>query len=86
MKNPVRLDDPTLHGGVVKTASSTFDIDGKMVALLHDIVTCPQHGDNPIVESGEGYDDEDGRKWAVDGCKTQCGSVVRATTTGCDIE
>ncbi|WP_250865552.1 PAAR domain-containing protein [Caballeronia sp. INSB1] len=84
MKNPVCKGDPTSHGGVVKTASSSFDIDGRMVALLHDIVTCPQHGDNPIIESGEGYE-EDGRKWVADGCLTRCGSVVHAATKGMDI-
>ncbi|MGS0891685.1 PAAR domain-containing protein [Burkholderia stagnalis] len=48
MKNPIRLGDATTHGGIVKTASSTFDLDGRKVALLHDVVSCPEHGDNPI--------------------------------------
>ncbi|SAL74768.1 PAAR repeat-containing protein [Caballeronia arvi] len=84
MTKLVCLDDPTSHGGNVITASSTFDLDGRRVALLRDIVSCPEHGDNPIIESGEGYD-EGGRKWIVDGCRSQCGSVVRATSTGMDV-
>ncbi|SAK73259.1 PAAR repeat-containing protein [Caballeronia glebae] len=84
MKQPVRLGDPTSHGGVVKTASSSFDIDGRNVALLHDIVTCPLHGDNRITECGDGYN-ENGRQLVADGCRTQCGSIVRATTKGMDI-
>jgi uncharacterized Zn-binding protein involved in type VI secretion len=85
MTRPVMLGDPTTHGGVVKTASSTFELEpGKHVALLGDIVTCPQHGDNPIMECREGYD-EDGRKWVAHGCKTQCGSTVQATTQDMDI-
>ncbi|SAK53419.1 PAAR repeat-containing protein [Caballeronia temeraria] len=84
MKQPVRKGDPTSHGGVVKTASSSFDIDGRNVALLHDIVTCPMHGDNPIIECGDGYE-EHGRKLVANGCRTQCGSAVKATATGMDI-
>ncbi|WP_233411336.1 T6SS effector phospholipase Tle3 domain-containing protein [Paraburkholderia kururiensis] len=36
MNPPVCLGDPTTHGGVVKTASSTFNLDGRKVALWHD--------------------------------------------------
>ena len=85
MKQPVCKGDPTSHGGIVKTASSTFELEeGRMIALHLDIVSCPQHGDNPIIEHGEGYD-EGGRKWVVDGCKSQCGSIVQATSKGMDI-
>ncbi|SAL84242.1 PAAR repeat-containing protein [Caballeronia arvi] len=86
MTQPVILGDPTTHGGVVKTASSTFELeDGRNVALIHDIVSCPLHGDNPIIESGAGYE-EDGRNWVVHGCKSQCGSIVGATTEAFEIE
>jgi len=81
MKNPVREGDKTTHGGLVKSASSTFRLEGKRVALHLDVVTCPEHGDNPIVEHGEGYG-EGGRKWVVDGCRTQCGSLVIASESG----
>jgi len=84
MKTPVRLGDATTHGGVVKTASSTFILDSRKVALLHDIVSCPEHGDNRIIECGEGYS-EGGRKWVVHRCRTACGSEVLASTTGMKI-
>lgn len=84
MKIPVRLGDRTTHGGVVKTASSTFTLDGSKIALHHDIVSCPEHGDNRIVESGEGYN-EGGRGWALDRCRTACGSEVIASGTGMKI-
>lgn len=86
MTRPVILGDRTSHGGLVKTASSTFELEpGRHVALFRDIVTCPQQGDNPIIETGQGYD-EDGRKWIVHGCKTQCGSIVEASTEGFELE
>ncbi|CAG4903087.1 PAAR domain-containing protein [Paraburkholderia saeva] len=84
MKKPVCEGDPTTHGGVVKKATSTFKLDGRMVALQYDIVTCPLHGDNPIIEHGEGYR-EDGRKLVVDGCATECGSRVIAKAEGMKI-
>jgi uncharacterized Zn-binding protein involved in type VI secretion len=84
MTKPVREDDRTTHGGVVKKATSTFKLDGRMVALYRDIVTCPEHGDNPIIEYGDGYR-EGGRQWVVDGCRTQCGSRVIASTDGMKI-
>ncbi|QTO51829.1 PAAR domain-containing protein [Burkholderia latens] len=80
----VCLGDATTHGGVVKTASSTFDLDGRKVALLHDVVTCPEHGDNPIVECSEGYSEGD-RKWVMHMCRTHCGSHVIANSTGMKI-
>ncbi|MGF6969833.1 putative Zn-binding protein involved in type VI secretion [Paraburkholderia sp. WC7.3g] len=84
MTKPVREGDRTSHGGVVKKATSTFTVDGKKVALIGDIVSCPEHGDNPITEHGEGYS-EGGRKWAVDGCRTACGSAVKASSDGVNI-
>ncbi|MBW9107019.1 PAAR domain-containing protein [Paraburkholderia phenoliruptrix] len=84
MTKPVCKGDRTSHGGVVKTASATFTLDGRKVALIEDIVSCPEHGDNPIIEHGEGYG-EGGRKWVVDGCRTQCGSRVIAGTDGMKI-
>ncbi|WP_118178588.1 PAAR domain-containing protein [Paraburkholderia phosphatilytica] len=84
MKTPVREGDTTTHGGIVKTASSTFKLEGRRVALHLDIVTCPEHGDNPIIDHGEGYA-EAGRKWVVDACRTQCGSLVIASQSGMKI-
>lgn len=81
MKDPALIGDDTDHGGKVKTASSTFLIGERRVALLGDLVSCPEHGDNPIIESGEGYC-EDGRKLALHGCRTASGSIILATPSG----
>ncbi|WP_035051591.1 PAAR domain-containing protein [Andreprevotia chitinilytica] len=71
----IRLFDKTSHNGHVKSASSTLDIEGRIAAVIGDIVSCPIHGDNPIVEGDASWLDE-GRAIVVDGCKTACGSVV----------
>lgn len=85
MSHPVLLGDPTSHGGSVKTATSSFTIDGRRAALVGDLVSCPEHGDNPIVEGGTGYS-EYGRKLAVHGCRSECGSVMMAASSGATIE
>ncbi|MDR5792902.1 PAAR domain-containing protein [Caballeronia sp. LZ008] len=84
MKHLVCLGDATTHRGYVKTASSAFSLDGRKVALLNDIVWCPEHGDNPIVECATGYS-ESGRGWVVHHGRTQCGSLVIASATGMSI-
>jgi uncharacterized Zn-binding protein involved in type VI secretion len=85
MKSPVCLGDDTTHGGKVIRVSSTFNFDDRKVALLHDIVSCPIHGDNPIIEHGHGFSDN-GLPVAVDRCRTQCGSEVIASGCGVTIE
>jgi len=80
MKNVVVLGDKTSHGGMVTSASSTFDIEGKNVALLHDRVSCEKHGSNRIIECEPDYE-EQGKGIVTHLCKTECGSVVYASLT-----
>lgn len=76
----ILVGDPTTHGGVVATGSSTASVAGKPIARLHDTVTCPHHGDNKIVE-GEASYDVDGVPVALEGHRTECGSTLIATST-----
>lgn len=80
-KNLVFLGDRTSHDGKVITATSTISYDGRKAAVVGDLVSCPRHGDNPIIEGGEGFKDE-GRQLVVDGCRTRCGCVVIAGECG----
>jgi len=84
-KRVVVLNDATSHGGNVSSASSTFEIEGKLAALLNDTVTCPEHGTNPIIECDMGYE-EGGRGIVVHGCKSACGSVVYASLPDVEID
>lgn len=85
MRNPVCLGDATSHGGVVITATSSLDLEGRPAALLHDRVSCPVHGENRIIEAGDDLFDGD-RPIVVDRCKTECGSYVIASESGVVIE
>jgi uncharacterized Zn-binding protein involved in type VI secretion len=83
-KKIVVLGDATSHGGKVVSVSSTFEIEGKNVALLNDSVSCPEHGSNPIVECDMSYE-ENGRGIVAHGCKSACGSVVYASLPDVEI-
>ncbi|EPA1864981.1 PAAR domain-containing protein [Klebsiella michiganensis] len=83
-KKIVVLGDATSHGGKVVSVSSTFEIEGKNVALLNDSVSCPEHGSNPIVECDMSYE-ENGRGIVAHGCKSACGSVIFASLPDVDI-
>lgn len=81
----VVLGDCTSHGGKVTSASSTFEIQGKKVALLNDTVSCPEHGENKIIECDMSAYEENGRGVVLQGCKTQCGSIVIASLQDMEI-
>ena len=49
-----------------------------MASLLHDKVSCPEHGTNPIVDCVMDYE-EGGKGIVVHGCKSACGAVVYAS-------
>ncbi|SQI33877.1 Uncharacterized conserved protein [Leminorella richardii] len=73
----IRLGDRTSHGGEVITATSTIIIDGKAVARVGDLVSCPRegHGVNSIVEGSPVWM-TGGKFVAVDGCRAACGCVL----------
>jgi uncharacterized Zn-binding protein involved in type VI secretion len=80
MKSPIRLGDPTSHGGQVVSAAASTILFGKPVACVGDQVSCPQdgHGRCVIVEGDESWK-IDGKAVALDGHKTSCGAVLIAT-------
>ncbi|ELW9444556.1 PAAR domain-containing protein [Pluralibacter gergoviae] len=69
------LGDVTTHGGKIVSVSSTMFIDGIQVALIGDIVSCPIHGSNKIIE-GAISTQENGMAVVVENCLTECGSKV----------
>lgn len=75
MPGIVCLGDATTHGGEVKTASSTLYANGRRVALVGDLVSCPKHGMNAIIE-GDNTAFEEGRQVVVNNCLCACGCRV----------
>ncbi len=75
MPGIICLGDATTHGGRVETASSTLYFHGRRVALIGDLVSCPEHGTNAIIE-GNNTMFEEGRQVVVNSCLCACGCRV----------
>lgn len=73
----ILVGDMTSHAGTVLSGSSSHDVGGKPVARLGDEVSCPQHGNNKIVEGEASYDV--GGPVALEGHRTECGAVLIGT-------
>lgn len=71
------LGDKTSHGGAVMETSQHSDTGGVGIARMGDKVSCPKHGNNPIV-SGDTTMIVDGKPVARHGDKTACGAVLIA--------
>jgi uncharacterized Zn-binding protein involved in type VI secretion len=72
----IRLGDKTSHGGEVVSASDTFTVLGKQVALEGDMATCPQcRGKFPIQPAGSTRKHH-GKQVAYDGDPTACGAKL----------
>lgn len=69
------VGDTTTHGGEVVSGSSSDRIDGKAIARKGDLVNCPQHGINPIIE-GDASCTLDGRPVALEGHHAECGCAL----------
>lgn len=72
------LGDGTDHHGTVKRVSGTLNIDGRRNARKGDVVSCPTHGDNPIIE-GEASMQDEGVPIVLHGHRSECGSVIIAS-------
>jgi uncharacterized Zn-binding protein involved in type VI secretion len=79
MSNFVVEGDSTSHGGKVITGSDRIKIRGRRAARKGDIVSCPLHGNNEIIE-GSGRMNDGDRPIAVDGHRTQCGCILTSSS------
>jgi uncharacterized Zn-binding protein involved in type VI secretion len=84
MTKLVYEDDGTSHGGKILMGSNRIKVRGRCAARVGDIVSCPIHGDNPIVSGSSSMTDA-GVPLARDGDKTQCGSVLIARSGGATV-
>ena len=80
----IREGDPTSHGGIVLTCNPANTSDGKALALLGDMVSCPRCGGIfPIVKVKTDLNVRfDSRPVASDGDMTACGATLIASSNG----
>lgn len=70
-----RLGDTSTHGGQIITSAAKKFCEGKKIARLGDILDCPIHGPNPIVEASAKHTAE-GQRIARHGDHTACGAAL----------
>lgn len=75
-----RLGDPTSHGGSVLTGSTDKLSDGLPTARIGDLVSCPIHGTNPIINATSTVI-TDGQVTACVTATSACGSVIIVGST-----
>lgn len=77
MRNVIRLNDPTSHGGKVMTAAPRNTVLGVAVARKGDQCSCPMpgHGTCVIIE-GDPNVLIDGVPVAFHGHRTSCGATL----------
>ena len=80
MPAPIRLGDPTSHGGTVNSAAAHANFMGKPLARVGDSCTCPLpgHHDCKIIEGDPAWM-LDGKPVALEGHQTSCGATLMST-------
>src|SRR5579864_4778089 len=77
MKKLAYEGDSTSHGGKILSGSDRIKIKDRRAARVGDIVSCPIHGDNKIIEGGTSMTDA-GVPVSRDRDRIQCGSFLIA--------
>lgn len=72
--------DTSTHGGAVVTSASKTMAEGKLIARKTDILSCPLHGPQPIVEGSPDTLCE-GHEIARHGDHAACGAALIASAT-----
>lgn len=75
----IYVGDKTSHGGVVLSGSPRITQNGRAAARKGDRVSCPQCGENLIVEGNASICDAS-RPMAFHGHKTACGATLIASS------
>ncbi len=79
MQDIIREGDTTDHGGVVMQGFANTDLNGRKIAGLGHLVSCPKcKGIFPIAEGSSSYD-VNGTPAALHGMKTACGASLIAS-------
>jgi uncharacterized Zn-binding protein involved in type VI secretion len=82
-----RIGDPSDHGGVITSGSSTRTVDGIACARVGDSHSCPRPGHGTTaIGSGSPSTNVDGRPVARVGSVVGCGAVISAGSPTCSTD
>lgn len=76
----IRLGDTSTHGGAMVTSARISKAEGPLICRIGDILACPRHGPNPVVEGSPDSHCE-GPKIARQGDHTACGAALISGAT-----
>jgi len=71
-----RVGDRTSHGGQVLTGDDKRLVEGKKIARVGDIVSCPIHGNNKIISTTAAKDYSTTKQVARISSRSECGSII----------
>ena len=72
----IRLGDKTSHGGEVVSASDSYTVLGKAVALEDDMTLCPKCKGQFPIKPADSTSKHHGKHVAYDGDRTACGAKL----------
>ena len=81
----IRLTDTSNHGGAVITAATKWACMDRRIARRGDLLACPIHGVNPIVQSSPKHRCE-GERIAREGDMTECDAHLIAQQNKWDMD
>ncbi|MDR1397818.1 MAG: PAAR domain-containing protein [Desulfarculales bacterium] len=78
----IRIGDKTSHDGQVITVYGEMEVQGRIVARIGDLVSCPRCEGGPFkVIEGDLDVTDHGIPVAFDGHKTECGAILISSVT-----
>lgn len=77
----VRDGDTSSYGGSVSAGQAKWEAEGKAIARKGDILNCPIHGPNPIIEGSAKWECPAGHPVARHGDATACGATLVSGAT-----
>lgn len=83
MPQIARLGDTGTHGGAISTGSPDVFVNGRAIARVTDIYSCPIHGPNPIIK-GSRLLTANGLPVARIGDPTACGATIATGSANTD--
>ncbi|MCT7304628.1 PAAR domain-containing protein [Ralstonia wenshanensis] len=74
----IRVGDSTDHGGIVLNGIPSTDLDGRPMAGVGNMVSCPKCSGSFAIVEGAAHYTVNGVQIALSGMKTACGAVLLA--------
>jgi uncharacterized Zn-binding protein involved in type VI secretion len=86
LQSPIRKGDELEHGGEVTGGSEWTEFMGRPLARIGDEALCAIHGQTSIAEGYEKFPDRDGKWFAMQDHRCECGCKLISSLQNVSIE